>query len=61
MAADASLIMSLEFARLPYAVLFGYLLFGELIDLWTWIGAGVIFSAALYTARRQRHPRAQWL
>lgn len=53
-AADASLIMSLEFARLPYAVLFGYLLFGELIDLWTWIGAGVIFAAALYTARRQR-------
>lgn len=53
-AADASLIMSLEFARLPYAVLFGYMLFGELIDLWTWIGAGVIFSAALYTARRQR-------
>lgn len=56
-AADASLVMSLEFARLPFAVLFGFLLFGELIDLWTWIGAGVIFAAALYTARRQRHLR----
>lgn len=53
-AADASLIMSLEFARLPFAVLFGYLLFLELIDLWTWVGAGVIVAAAVYTARRER-------
>ena len=53
-AADASLIMSLEFARLPFAVLFGYILFTELIDLWTWIGAGIIVAAAVYTARRER-------
>lgn len=58
-AADASLIMSLEFARLPFAVAFGYALFGELIDLWTWIGAGVIFLAALYTARRERQRRKE--
>ncbi len=53
-AADASLIMSLEFARLPFAVAFGFALFGELIDLWTWIGAGVIFAASVYTAQRER-------
>ena len=56
-AADASVIMSLEFARLPFAVLLGFILFQELIDLWTWIGAGVIFAAALYTARRERQLR----
>ena len=56
-AADASLVMSLEFARLPFAVAMAYVLFGELIDLWTWIGAGVIFAAALYTARRERQLR----
>ena len=56
-AADASVIMSLEFARLPFAVLYGFALFGELIDLWTWLGAGVIFAAALYTARRERQKR----
>lgn len=56
-AADASLVMSLEFARLPFAVGLGFLLFGEWIDLWTWIGAGVIFTAALYTARRERQLR----
>ena len=52
--ADASLIMSLEFARLPFAVLFGYLMFAELIDGWTWFGAGIIVAAAVYTARRER-------
>lgn len=53
-AADASVVMSLEFARLPFAVLYGFVLFGELIDVWTWVGAGVIFGAALYTAQRER-------
>jgi len=53
-AADASLIMSIEFARLPFAVALGFMLFGELIDFWTWIGAGVIFLASLYTAQRER-------
>ncbi|HUS53314.1 MAG TPA: DMT family transporter [Thermohalobaculum sp.] len=52
-AADASVVMSVDFARLPFAVLFGFALFGELIDGWTWVGAGVIFAASLYNARRE--------
>jgi len=59
-AADASVVMGVDFARLPYAVLFGWFLFGELIDVWTWAGAGLIFAAAFYTARRERRlARAQ--
>lgn len=58
-AADASLVMGADFARLPFAVLFGFLLFGELIDLWTWIGAAVIFGASLYNARRERQVRVR--
>ena len=57
-AADASLVMSVEFARLPFAVVFGFMLFGEIIDLWTWAGAAVIFAASLYTARRERQATA---
>lgn len=56
-AADASLVMGVDFARLPFAVLFGLALFGELIDIWTWIGAGVIFAASLYNARREGKQR----
>lgn len=52
-AADASFTMSFDFARLPFAVAFGYAVFGETIDLWTWIGAGVIFSASLFIVHRE--------
>jgi len=52
-AADASLIASLDFARLPFAVSFGYALFGETIDMWTWIGAGIISLAGVYIAHRE--------
>lgn len=58
-AADASLVMSLEFARLPFAVGLGFWVFGETIDAYTWAGATVIFAAALYTAQRERHLRAK--
>ena len=53
-AADASIVMGIDFARLPFTVLFAWVWFGELIELWTWIGAGIIFGAAFYTARRER-------
>lgn len=56
-AAEASFVMGFDFARLPFAVLYGYLLFGEIIDLWTWIGAGVIFAASVYIARREAQLR----
>jgi drug/metabolite transporter (DMT)-like permease len=50
---DASLVMTFKFSRLPFAVLIGYLAFGELIDGWTWVGAIIIFTAALYVTHRE--------
>jgi drug/metabolite transporter (DMT)-like permease len=55
--ADASLVMSIDFAKLPFAVLFGFALFAELIDAWTWAGAAVIFAASAYNARREHRLR----
>ena len=52
-ATDASLAMTFEFSRLPFAVLLGYLAFAEMIDAWTWIGALIIFAAAIYITRRE--------
>jgi drug/metabolite transporter (DMT)-like permease len=52
-ATDASLGMSFEFSRLPFTVTLAYLAFGETIDLWTWIGALVIFASAVYITRRE--------
>lgn len=52
-AADASAVSPFDFSRLPFAVLVGWLAFGETIDAFTWLGAAVIFAATLYIARRE--------
>lgn len=56
---DASLAFTFEFARLPFAVTIGYLFFAETIDVWTWVGALVIFASALYITRREAQLRRQ--
>jgi|SRR5579872_470406 len=54
-AADASACAPFEFVRLPYAALIGYLMFGEIPDAGTWVGAAVIVAAAMYVAYREAH------
>jgi len=50
---DASAVMPFDFLRLPLGALFGYLLFAEFIDAWTWTGAVIIFLAGYYITRRE--------
>ena len=58
-AAEASMVMGLDFARLPFAVFYGYMAFGEIIDFWTWVGAGIIFTSSVYIARREARLKKQ--
>jgi len=51
--ADASAVVPFDFSRLPFAVLLGWLAFGETIDSWTWAGATIIFASSLYIAHRE--------
>ncbi|MGB1624764.1 MAG: EamA/RhaT family transporter, partial [Candidatus Puniceispirillaceae bacterium] len=51
--ADASFIAALDYARLPFAALIGWLMFAELSDIWTWVGASIIFGSAFYIVRRE--------
>ncbi len=56
--ADASAVMPFDFLRLPLAALFGYVLFRETVDVWTWAGGAIIFLAGYYiTLRETRHAR----
>ena len=48
--AATSLIMPLDFLRLVWMALLGYLFFHELPDSWTWTGGLVIFIGALLVA-----------
>ncbi len=52
--ADASFCMPFDFTRLPFAAAIAYMLFGQLPDVWTTVGAAVIFSATLYVTLRER-------
>ena len=56
---DASLALTFEFAKLPFAALIAYWFFAETIDRWTWIGAFVIIGSATYIARREAQLRSE--
>lgn len=53
-AVEASIIVPLDFLRLPFAVAIGALFFGEVTGLWTWAGAAVIFAAGTIAVRGAR-------
>ena len=52
-ATDASAVMPFDFLRLPLGALFGFLLFAETVDAWTWAGAVIIFAAGYYVTLRE--------
>lgn len=51
--AEASAVMPFDYARLPLTALIAWVAFGELMDLWSWVGAAVIAGSALYTAHAE--------
>lgn len=57
--ADMSMIMPLDFTRLIWVALFGYLLFDEIPDGWVWFGGIIIFASATYIAYRERQVRIE--
>ena len=50
---DTTFIMPLQFTKLIWASLIGYLLFTEIPDTWTWIGAIIIFTSVMYITYRE--------
>ncbi len=51
--ADTALVMSVDFFRLIWTTLIGTLFFAELLDLWTFVGAAIIFASAWYIIFRE--------
>lgn len=52
-AADATVVLPFEFVRLLIAIAFGFFIFGEALDGWTWAGGTVIFVASFYVVRAE--------
>jgi len=53
--ADATVVLPFDFTKIVWGALIGYLAFGEVVDIWTWVGAGVIFSGVTYITYRERN------
>lgn len=51
--ADASLLTPISFLQILVVAVLGYLLFGEVLDQWTALGAAIIFASNVYIARRE--------
>ncbi len=52
-AADVSVVLPFDFARLPISALLAFLVFAEIPTFWTVLGGLVIFGATFYIARRE--------
>ena len=54
---ETSEVMPLDFLKLIWAAVIGFLAFGEIPDLFTWVGGVMIFGAATYIAVRESKMR----
>ena len=52
-AGEATFVSPIQFVRLIGAALIGYLMFAEVPDIWTLVGATVIVASTLYMAHRE--------
>jgi drug/metabolite transporter (DMT)-like permease len=57
--ADITLLQPIGFLSLLWNALLGYFLFFQQPDIWTFVGAAVIFASALYISHREAVRRAK--
>jgi drug/metabolite transporter (DMT)-like permease len=58
---DASVLAPFSYTQLVWVATLGFLVFGEVPDAWTVVGAAFIVGSGLYTAHRERVRRSQLL
>ncbi len=53
-AAQAVVVAPVHYSLLLWGTLYGFLVFHQLPDFWTWVGALIIVATGLYTLNRER-------
>lgn len=57
--ADTTALMPFDFLKLIWAAILGATLFAEIPDVFTWVGAAIVFGSSLYIAWRESVVRKQ--
>ncbi|MCP4335179.1 MAG: DMT family transporter [Gammaproteobacteria bacterium] len=57
---EASLLASLDYVRLLWVTLFGFLVFGQFPGLSTWFGSAIVIAAAIFTIYREARRKRGW-
>ena len=52
--AQAVIVAPLQYTLILWSTMYGYLVFADLPDFWTWIGALIIVATGIYTLNRER-------
>jgi drug/metabolite transporter (DMT)-like permease len=52
-AGEMSAVAPFEYLRLPFAVFMGWLIWGQMPEIWTYVGAAIVIASALYIAHRE--------
>ena len=55
---EAGLVVPFKYLNLMFAVLVGFLVWGDLPDAWTWVGSAVLVTSGLYILHRERLQRS---
>ena len=52
--AEASLIAPMQYLEIVSGTLFGWWVFSDFPDFWTWVGTGIIVSSGIYVLHREQ-------
>lgn len=55
--AEAVVVAPMHYSLIIWATFYGWLIFDQLPDIWTWIGTAVIFATGIFLVRHERRPR----
>jgi drug/metabolite transporter (DMT)-like permease len=50
---EMSAVAPFDYLRLPFAVFVGWLIWGDMPAIWTYVGASIVIASALYIAYRE--------
>lgn len=54
-ATQAVVVAPVHYSLIIWGTMYGYIIFNDLPDIWTWVGAAIIATSGIYTLYREHH------